>query len=317
MNIHHLELFYYVSRHGGISEAVRNMPYGIQQPAVSAQILQLEGHLGISLFQRRPFCLTPAGDKLYRFIQPFFDNLGSVAEELRGGTGQNIRIGASDVVLKDHLPALISRLQEKFPGRKLTLRGGYQPDLIDWLRKHELDLALTVLDKNLPSPLQALTLLKLPMVLLANKKTKVKRAEDLWAEKRVSYPLLCLPPNEVICKLFQEGLRTFGVDWTPSIELSSLELIATYVENDHGFGLGVDAPGLTFSTRLKVLPLEGFPLVEFGAIWQGSPSAYLQNLLVEVQNRANEISGVPATKKKPAARPPEFEKGNAFPAFTH
>ena len=33
MNIHHLELFYYVAKFGGISEAVRNMPYGIQQPA--------------------------------------------------------------------------------------------------------------------------------------------------------------------------------------------------------------------------------------------------------------------------------------------
>ena len=37
MNIHHLELFYYVAKHGGISEAVRKIPYGIQQPAVSAQ----------------------------------------------------------------------------------------------------------------------------------------------------------------------------------------------------------------------------------------------------------------------------------------
>ena len=61
MNIHHLELFYYVARHGGIGEAVRNIPYGIQQPAVSAQVLQLEADLGVTLFQRRPFQLTPAG----------------------------------------------------------------------------------------------------------------------------------------------------------------------------------------------------------------------------------------------------------------
>ncbi len=31
MNIHHLELFYYVARHRGISRAVRHMPYGILQ----------------------------------------------------------------------------------------------------------------------------------------------------------------------------------------------------------------------------------------------------------------------------------------------
>ena len=42
MNIHHLELFYYVAKHGGIMEAVRQIPYGIQQPAVSSQIAQLE-----------------------------------------------------------------------------------------------------------------------------------------------------------------------------------------------------------------------------------------------------------------------------------
>ena len=48
MNIHHLELFYYVARHGGISEAVRNMPYGIQQPAISGQVIQLEEFLGVT-----------------------------------------------------------------------------------------------------------------------------------------------------------------------------------------------------------------------------------------------------------------------------
>ena len=73
MNIHHLELFYYVAMHEGIAGAVRNMPYGIQQPAVSAQVIQLENDLGITLFQRRPFGLTPAGEELFGFIKPFFE----------------------------------------------------------------------------------------------------------------------------------------------------------------------------------------------------------------------------------------------------
>jgi DNA-binding transcriptional LysR family regulator len=57
MNIHHLELFYYVARHGGIMPAVRNIPYGIQQPAVSGQVAQLEEDLDVTLFHRRPFSL--------------------------------------------------------------------------------------------------------------------------------------------------------------------------------------------------------------------------------------------------------------------
>ena len=84
MNVHHLELFYYVARHGGIMPAVRNIPYGIQQPAVSSQIAQLEEFLGVTLFHRRPFALTPEGEKLYEFIQPFFSNLDRIAANFKG-----------------------------------------------------------------------------------------------------------------------------------------------------------------------------------------------------------------------------------------
>ena len=55
------------------------MPYGIQQPAVSGQVAQLEQYLGVVLFHRRPFALTPQGEKLYKFIQPFFANLEAMA----------------------------------------------------------------------------------------------------------------------------------------------------------------------------------------------------------------------------------------------
>ena len=113
MNIHHLELFYYVARHGGISEAVRNIPYGIQQPAVSGQIAQLEEFLGTTLFHRRPFALTPAGEKLYRFIEPFFPGIEVMTSDLQGGAMHQLRIGSSDVVLRDHLPALLQVRAEK------------------------------------------------------------------------------------------------------------------------------------------------------------------------------------------------------------
>src|SRR6266478_3656622 len=107
MNIHFLELFYYVAKHGGISEAVRNMPYGIQQPAMSGQIIHLEESLGGALIQRRTFALTAQGEELFEFIAPFFDNLQPMAEKIRGGVSQHIRIGASEIVLRDYLPGVL------------------------------------------------------------------------------------------------------------------------------------------------------------------------------------------------------------------
>src|SRR5580698_6997973 len=91
-NVHHLALSFYVAKHRGIMPAVRNIPYGIQQPAVSAHVAQLEEFLGVTLFQRRPFALTPPGEKLYAFIQPFFSNLDKIANDLQGGQARNFRI---------------------------------------------------------------------------------------------------------------------------------------------------------------------------------------------------------------------------------
>jgi hypothetical protein len=89
MNIHHLELFYFVAKHVGIAAAVRNIPYGIQQPAVSGQIAKLEESLGTKLFQRRPFALSPTGTELFEFIRPFFENIDVVAERLRQNNRRN------------------------------------------------------------------------------------------------------------------------------------------------------------------------------------------------------------------------------------
>src|SRR5580765_5109517 len=173
MNVHHLELFYYVARYGGIMEAVRNIPYGIQQPAVSGQIAQLEEFLGLTLFQRRPFALTPGGEKLYKFIQPFFSNLDNIASELQGGKARQIRIGASTIVLRDHLPELFQNVRKKFPNLKIALREGHQIALENLLEKEELDLAVTLIERKSGAGIHSAPLLKLPLVLLVEKNSKV------------------------------------------------------------------------------------------------------------------------------------------------
>ena len=148
MNIHHLELFYYVARHGGIMGAVRNIPYGIQQPAVSGQIAQLEEYLGVTLFRRRPFSLTPPAGNCIDAIQPFFSGLGALETELQGGQARHVRIGASGIVLRDHLPQLVLNLRQKFPNLKVGLREGLQPELEDLLLREEIDLAITLVEKK-------------------------------------------------------------------------------------------------------------------------------------------------------------------------
>jgi DNA-binding transcriptional LysR family regulator len=290
MNVHHLELFYYVAKHGGIMPAVRNIPYGIQQPAVSSQILQLEEFLGVTLFHRRPFALTVEGEKLFQFIQPFFGNLNQVADELRGGQARLIRIGASPIVLREHLPGLLQSVRRKFPELRLAMRDGDPAELVQRLEEGELDLAVTLIEKKMPAGFRSLELIELPLVLLVEKDSDVKSAEELWQRDRIAEPLICLPQAESITKIFQEQLRRRGVDWFPSIEASSAELIEAYAGNGLGIGVSVAIPGKALSSKVRALPLAGFPQIVIGVLWRGRMTPLLEAFLEEIKSRAKKFA---------------------------
>ncbi len=288
MNIHHLELFYYVARFGGISQAVRNMPYGIQQPAVSSQILQLEESLGTPLFQRRPFELTPPGEELFQFIKPFFGNLETVAAQLRGGVEQHLRVGASEIVLRDHLPAVLKVVRKQFPKLKVTLREGYHPQLVSWLAAQELDVAITLVEGKPPVGVKQSPLVELPLVLLVPQESRLKSAAELWQRDRLSEVLISLPTNEMIYKNFQSALAKLGVDWFTGIEVSTLNLVEVYVANGYGLGLSVDIPNRRNLAGVRALPLprDPFAPVTMGVLWQGRPSPLTQAFIQVVQKSA-------------------------------
>ncbi|MBE7539216.1 MAG: LysR family transcriptional regulator [Opitutaceae bacterium] len=283
MNVHHLELFYYVARHGGISRAVRNMPYGIQQPAVSGQILMLEEDLGAKLFERQPFKLTREGEELYAFVQPFFENLIPMADRLRKQSAPSLRIGASELVLRDYLPAVMGQLRRHEPRLRLTLRSGFQREMEGWLIDREIDLAIVPLESRPPARLHCLPLLRLPLVLLVHRKSKIKSAEELWARDAIAEPLIGLPPSEPLSRNFRRGLKRLKVDWPLSIEASSMGLVTRYVANGYGVGVNLGDTEVVRHSDVRALRLNGFDPIEIAALWSGEASPLVRVVLEESQ----------------------------------
>ena len=290
MNIHHLELFYYVARHGGIMGAVRNIPYGIQQPAVSGQVAQLEEFLGVTLFQRRPFELTTEGKKLYTFIEPFFSNLDRVASELQGGQTRQIRIGASAIILRDYMPAIIRSLKQSQAGISISLQDGYPMELEDRLIRNELDVAVTVLGGKTPTGLKSTALLELPLVLLVPQSSHLRDASELWQRDKIEDSLICLPDHELLCRTFQEKLRRMRIDWFAGIEAASLELVERYVASGLGIGLSIGMPRQALPKDVRILPLRDFPPLRLGALWRGKPSRAIEALVAELRAIAKGIA---------------------------
>ena len=288
MNVHHLELFYYVATHGGISAAVRHIPYGIQQPAVSGQMRALEENAGAQLFERSPFRLTPAGEKLFAHVRPFFENLPAVAAGLRSGTEPELRIGASELVLRDHIPIVMQRLRARHPRVRLSLRSGYSSQLEAWLRDDQVDLVIGPIERRTPARLRQMPLASVPLVLLVHRRAAPRSLAELWARKKIAEPLVGLPASTSIMRNFQRDLKRRDVTWPQTVEAASVELVTRYVANGEGHGVNVGIASIVRHRDVRAFPLEGFEPMTMGVLWRGEPTPVVRTMLEEIRRYSHE-----------------------------
>ena len=79
---------------------------------------------------------------MFEFIKPFFDNLTPMADRFRGGVSRHLRLAASEIMMRDHLPGILRELHKSFPKLKVTLREGYDPEVVTWLQRQEVDVSI-------------------------------------------------------------------------------------------------------------------------------------------------------------------------------
>jgi DNA-binding transcriptional LysR family regulator len=306
MNVHHLELFYFVAKFEGITEAVRNMPYGIQQPAVSGQISKLEKFLGVKLFQRRPFALTPAGEELYDFIYPFFSRLDQITERLRGEESHHLRLAASAAALTHHLPEVLQALRAEFPTLRLTLRELHNPDIEVALRKMEADVAIAILHRKSTPGLKSVKLIDIPLAIAVPASSPINKFRDLTARAAgglIQHPLIALPRIEPASQLFQQGLTARNLRWEPSMEVSELGLIQNYVAKGFGFGIAVDIPGAVWPDEVKKIPLpKDFPPLTIGALHTGDLKTVAKRFIGLAGEQANTLLDAKKVSTKSAKK---------------
>lgn len=296
MNVHHLQLFFYVAKYEGITSAVRKMPYGIQQPAVSGQLLQLEESLGVKLFNRRPFAMTKAGEELYDFIYPFFSKLPQIESQLKGEESNTLRIAASATTLKTHLPIVLGVLKREIPDLKLSLNHVEPSEIMPLLQAEEIDLALTVVSNAPDEHFKWKSMLSLPVCLIVPEAMKVQKFEDLleldeYEKGQVITPdLVGLRDEDVLAKSFSKFCEKKNIQWESSVKLDSLEVIQDYVLEGFGIGLGLDIPGRKLAKGLRSIRIPDFPPLELGVLYQGKLKPIATQFLSKAEEAASVIT---------------------------
>jgi len=99
-----------------------------------------------------------------------------------------------------------------------------------------------------------------------------------------------LNANDVLSRSFQTVLRQRGVEWLPSLEVGSLDLVVRYVAEGFGAGLALDHPRVELPASVKALTLDDFPPLSFGVLWTGRLSPLGEAFLAEATALAGELA---------------------------
>ncbi|WP_077621837.1 LysR family transcriptional regulator [Sediminibacillus massiliensis] len=144
MELRQLRYFMEVAEREHVSEAAANLH--VAQSAISRQIANLEGELGVELFERegRNVKLTQIGKvflKHTRTAMKAIDHAKKQIDEYLDPERGTIKIGFPTSLASHLLPTVISEFKKKYPNIAFQLRQGSYNFLVEAVKNRELDLA--------------------------------------------------------------------------------------------------------------------------------------------------------------------------------
>lgn len=142
MDIHQLETFVAVARHGSITRAAERLH--LSQPAVSAHIKGMEDALGLALFERtsRGMSLTRDGERLLAKAEQTLAAHRALVDEatrIKGHLTGTFRIGAGNNSKDAQIGRLLTSFAERWPEVEVTLRHGTSLEILSGVRNGSLD----------------------------------------------------------------------------------------------------------------------------------------------------------------------------------
>ncbi len=263
LSLRQLQVFQAVHKLQGYSKAADLL--GLTQPAVSAQIRQLESALGQKLFEYvgRTLYSTPVGEMVAKSVDVMFNqikHLQNDIHDLEGRVSGSIRLVVVNTA-QYVVPYLIRPFVDQYPEVKLSVQVVNRAQAIERLEKNNDDLTIMGL---VPAgrPLNSLPFLDNELLPLAPKGHPLLKKVSVEPQEFLDARLLSREEGSGSRLALKNHCQQHQLRYEPFIDLSSNEAIK------HGIlaGLGVAIlPRMSVLAELKngsikTLPLEGFPL---------------------------------------------------------
>jgi len=124
MNLHHLAIFHAIAETGSISAAAIRVR--VSQPALSRELKNFEGRLGVVLFERLPrgMRLTEPGKVLHAYSARLFavaDSAQAAMRDFADARAGQLSMGASNTIGTYVLPRFVAQFRTLFPQVGISL----------------------------------------------------------------------------------------------------------------------------------------------------------------------------------------------------
>ncbi|MDP3899203.1 MAG: LysR family transcriptional regulator [Mesorhizobium sp.] len=273
--IRQLQYFIAVAEQGSVSRAAQNL--SISQSAVTEAIKELEGDLGVILFDRHPrgLAITHKGHQFLRhatkILADVSDARRTFSGEAESATGR-LQLGVTSLVAGYVLSDLLARYRRAFPGVEVSAiedNGDYLEHL---LIGGELDVAVMVIS-NLRDrmALQAEILEVSPYRLWLPLGHKLAGADSIGLTDIAAEPLIMLTVDEI-----EENtgklLMALGARPHVAFRTRSVEAVRSLVATGAGVALLPDLvyrPWSLEGDRIESRDVSGaLPVVQVGMVWR-------------------------------------------------
>lgn len=234
-----LKIFYIVAKNQSISKAAKVL--SVSQPAVSQSIQNLEKALAGQLFIRskKGVTLTEEGKSLFTYVNEGMNLIYNGLEkfqELKNLEVGKVKIGANPIISKHILMPYLKKYHDKYPNIEIELVHDITANLLKQLKIGNIDIVImSVPRKNFPD-FEISGFKDVQDVFIANNKYYEKAKSSSNIHELLKLPIIVEKNPSISRAYFDLLLKSRNLDYLPSMEVDSQDLLIDFVAN--GFGIG-------------------------------------------------------------------------------
>ncbi|MEW6731043.1 MAG: LysR family transcriptional regulator [Acidobacteriota bacterium] len=211
----------------------------ISQPALFAQVRQLEAELGVPLYYKEAgqLQLTEYGRDLLLFGQNLLDEVAEFKAKLRGVVERRpLRVGAGLTATLYLLPNFLRVFRASAPEAECRVVVRHRGSVMDMLRRAELELGITSVEQ-LPADMAGVICARARHALIVPRAHALARARKITLERIARYGLIVPPLGFEQRRLIDSIFESSGVPFQVALETEGWEVIKHYVAL--GFGIAI------------------------------------------------------------------------------